>query len=291
MSIVRSTAVGVALGALAVIGIGHAAQAGEPPEAVVFLVDTSASMEGAPLAQAQRALVRSLDVVPDDRAVGLRTFAGGCDDPPATLVEPAVGNRAELRRAVDGLFVAGGTPTGPSLLAAARDLPQGSGTIVLVSDGIAECDPPPCVAAAALMEQGFDIRVNTVGYAFDGEPPSELTCIAEATGGRYFDADDEESLVAALGEASVGGGGPPVGLLIAATFGVGIAVWAAARPTAPWNQRRMVAHRVRVSAAAGRGVAWSPSLDANDEAPTRSVRLEVRPGHWEARMVEGEDRG
>ncbi|GAA1056811.1 hypothetical protein GCM10017608_11730 [Agromyces luteolus] len=293
MSIVRRTAVGVALGALAVIGIGQAAHAGEPSDAVVFLVDTSSSMEGAPLAQAQRALARSLDAVPDDRAVGLRTFAGGCDDPPATLVDPAVGNREELRRAVDGLFASGGTPTGPALLTAARALSGGSGTIVLISDGFAECDPPPCVVAAALMEQGFDIRINTVGYAFDGEPPSELTCVAEATGGRYFDADDEESLVAVLGEASGGGGGgaPPVPLLIVGVVGVGIVVWAAARPTAPWNQRRLVRRRVRVAATAGRGVTWSPSRDADGEAPTRSVRLEVRPGRWEARIVEGDDRG
>jgi hypothetical protein len=293
VSDVRKTMIGIALGVLAVTGIGGTALASEPSDAVVFLVDTSGSMEGDSLRQAQRALLRSLDGVEEDRPVGLRAFAGACDDPPATLVEPATGNRAELESAVDGLVAFGGTPTGPSLLASAQDLPGGSGTIVLISDGFAECDPQPCDVAASLIEQGLEIRVNTVGYEFEGAPPADLVCIAEVTGGRYFDAEDEESLVAALAEATDGGGGggAPIPLLVALAAGAGIAAWAALRTSAPRNQRRLVDHRVRVSLNPGRGAVSASQPDAGGEPATHSVRLEVRPGRWESRIVEGADHG
>lgn len=292
MSIVRKVIGALALGAAAVVMFGDVAAANDPGDTVVFLIDVSGSMEGEPLDQAKSALVRELASLPESRPVGLRAFAGECEDPPVLAIAPGEATPSSLTSMVERLGIGGGTPTGPALLAAAADLPAGSGTIVLLTDGLAECTPPPCDVAADLVARGLDIRINTVGYGFGNTPPDELACIAETTGGRYFDATDEESLASALGEATdagaSGSGGVTAAFLVAAAVGIALVIWALARPSAPWNQRRLVHHRVGVAATQGRGVAWSPSRDAEDGSSSRSIRLEVRPGHW-TRIEEEDD--
>ncbi|WP_353828804.1 vWA domain-containing protein [Agromyces sp. SYSU T0242] len=292
MSVVRRLLIGAALGALGLVGVGQSASANEPSDGIVFLIDVSGSMLGPPLDQAKGALLTQLGSVPEDRAVGLRAYSGTCEDPLFAVVAPATGDRSELESIVTQLQATTGTPTGASLRAAAADLPNGSGTIVLLTDGFAECTPTPCEVATDLIAQGLEIRVNTVGYGFGGDPPDDLRCVSEVTGGQYFDADDEESLIAAFDVAvpdQQPNPVPTVAFLAALAVGAGIVIWAIARPSAPWNQRRLVASRVRIAGNLGRGLTPQPARD--DDAETPAVHLEVRPGRWESRIVEGEDHG
>lgn len=76
------------------------------------------------------------------------------------------------------------------------------GTIVLVSDGIDTCAPPPvCEVAKELHEQGIDLVINTIGFNVDEAARKELSCIADAAGGEYLDADDADSLAAMIKKA------------------------------------------------------------------------------------------
>ena len=83
-------------------------------------------------------------------------------------------------------------PIGNALRAAADALPnEGPRSIVLVSDGEDTCAPPaPCDVAKELKQQGIDLVVHTVGFKVDPTAREQLSCIADATGGTYSDADD-----------------------------------------------------------------------------------------------------
>ena len=94
-------------------------------------------------------------------------------------------------------------PIGDSLIEAADALPSQGGTIVLVSDGIDTCAPPPvCEVAADLADRGVDIVINTVGFNVDAAARAELQCIADAAGGTYADASDADTLAEELKKAT-----------------------------------------------------------------------------------------
>ena len=104
---------------------------------------------------------------------------------------------------IDALQAKGYTPIGDSLKKAAEELGSQQGTIVLVSDGIDTCAPPPvCEVAKELHEQGIDLVINTIGFNVDEEARKELSCIADAAGGEYLDADDADSLAAMIKKAA-----------------------------------------------------------------------------------------
>lgn len=104
---------------------------------------------------------------------------------------------------IDALQAKGYTPIGDSLKKAAEELGGQHGTIVLVSDGIDTCAPPPvCEVAKDLHEQGIDLVINTIGFNVDEEARKELSCIADAAGGEYLDADDADSLAAMIKKAA-----------------------------------------------------------------------------------------
>ncbi|WP_231911047.1 VWA domain-containing protein [Corynebacterium suranareeae] len=130
-------------------------------------------------------------------------YEAGCQDI-SVVRGPTSGQPDQLKDHIDGLQPRGYTPIGDSLKAAAAELPEGeSGTIVLVSDGIATCTPPPvCEVAQELADQGVDLVINTVGFNVDESARAELECIAQAGNGTYADASDADSLVAELKRAA-----------------------------------------------------------------------------------------
>jgi len=60
------------------------------------------------------------------------------------------------------------------------------------------------VAARRLNKQGIDVRVDTVGLSLQGNDKAraQLRCVAAATGGRYYPADDTAALTNRLTTAS-----------------------------------------------------------------------------------------
>jgi hypothetical protein len=96
------------------------------------------------------------------------------------------------------------TPIGESIAKAESDLAKASGpkTIVLLTDGEETCDGDPEKVIRALVDKGFDMRLNIVGFALNDEAlESQFEAWAELGGGRYFTADDAAGLSDALEEA------------------------------------------------------------------------------------------
>jgi Ca-activated chloride channel family protein len=189
-------------------------------------MDASGSMNrvgetGRPLIdEAQDALVRLVEALPEGTAVGLRVYGHrvpntdkvrGCRDTELVVpVGPLV--REVMTAAIGGFEARGFTPIGLSLREAVEDFPEGGRrTVVLVSDGEDTCAPPdPCEVAQEIVSKGIDLRVETVGFLIEAgsRAESQLRCIAEATGGSYRTVAEAGELAGALsrvvGEA-VGG--------------------------------------------------------------------------------------
>lgn len=181
----------------------------------MIILDGSGSMldEDAPgprIDAAKEAIHSLVGRIPDDARIGLQVYgtstggtgaekAAGCKDV-KTLVPVGPIDRAQFLKAVDGVKASGYTPIGTALKKAAEELPvEGPKAIVLVSDGIDTCSPPPpCDVAEELAKDGIDLTVHTVGFRVDKEAREELECIAKVTEGTYTDAKDADQLSQAI---------------------------------------------------------------------------------------------
>ena len=194
---------------LAVLTVPQAAAEDSPSTSVI--IDASGSMlvpdagGQTRMDAAKQATEGLLNDLPKEQRLSLLTYgtqtgsgdeekAAGCQD--VTTLVPMGGNRAEMVSKVKGLNPRGYTPIGKSLLQAEKELPQqGARQIVLVSDGIDTCAPPPvCEVAKQIRERGVDIVINVIGLNVDDQARSELQCVAKEGGGSYADAKDAASL-------------------------------------------------------------------------------------------------
>lgn len=67
--------------------------------------------------------------------------------------------------------------------------------IILVTDGVETCDGDPAAAARKLKQAGVAVTVDVVGFDIARSSDAKaLRAIAEATGGRYSDAQDGDAL-------------------------------------------------------------------------------------------------
>lgn len=179
-----------------------------------LVLDSSGSMKepsetGTKIQSAKKALDTVIDDLPGEAEVGMRVYGatinkgkGACTDS-QQVVEPGTDNRADLHTAIDEYKPLGETPIGYALEQAADDLgSEGKRTIVLVSDGESTCKPDPCQVARKLSKDGIDLRIDVVGLSVDAKTRKQLTCIAEAGNGTYYDADDAESLTRSIDTVS-----------------------------------------------------------------------------------------
>lgn len=196
-----------------------AVSAAEVPDAdrgtMVMVLDASGSMREphgdgrTRFAAAVSSLEQVVSALPGDLEVGLRVYGSRISDGPGScrdsrLVVPVErkDDRA-LGRALDRARPLGNTPIAYSLEQAAADLPDdGPRTIVLVSDGEESCGGDPCEVARDLSGQGLDLHVDVVGFQVDAAARNQLTCVAQAGRGTFYDAPDARSLVAQLSRLS-----------------------------------------------------------------------------------------
>lgn len=190
----------------------QAAPSGAEDPALMLVLDSSGSMaeadaSGAPRIDAARQALRTVvGELPDEARVGLRLFGSRIDpgDPASCtdselLVPIASNNHQALAAGIEKYAPLGQTPIGYALQQAGSDLgDSGQRSILLVSDGLSTCDPDPCEVAAELAAGGVDLQINVVGMNVDDAAREQLTCIADAGFGSYFDASDTDSLIAAL---------------------------------------------------------------------------------------------
>lgn len=198
--------------ALGICGDASAAAAAEQ-DGLEIVFDASGSMaeptsDGTERMQAaQTALGTVIAGLPADNRVGLRVFgatvlgqesAGSCTDS-QLLVPIGTGNRDALTTAVAGMRPYGETPIGHALQAAGADLGgTGQRAILLVSDGIANCEPDPCAVAAELAQDDIGLRIDVVGFDVDAAARQQLQCVADRGRGDYVDVSEVSGLQLAL---------------------------------------------------------------------------------------------
>ena len=195
---------------------GDSGGAGSTDAELAIIMDASSSMlqpdeGGTRLDVAKGAATDLVDSLPDTANVGMLAYgtqvgdapenhAPGCEDI-RTLAPVGAVDKDRLRAEIAGLEARGYTPIGNALRAAADELsPDASErSIVLISDGIDTCaPPPPCEVAAELADEGVGLAVHVVGFRADEATRAELECIAGATGGTYRQADDAAALSESL---------------------------------------------------------------------------------------------
>lgn len=191
-------------------------------KSVYLIFDASNSMWGE-LPDKQRKIAVAKKVLADfdatdfaGRDLALRVYghnrAGDCSD--TELLVPFADSKEnldEVRAAVTGVTPRGKTPITRSLKAALEDFGDRKGDILLISDGIETCDIDPCELMEDWQRDGIDIRVHVVGFGLDEVSRDAMTCVAETSDGRYFDAGTADQFADALERASetVASGMPP----------------------------------------------------------------------------------
>ncbi len=212
------TAVALVLGMAAVLpGPSVAADTEDDYGRMLLVLDSSGSMAEqtgggtTKIKAAKTALTRVVGDLPPDSAVGLRVYGatvfskrqkGACTD--SQLVVPlGTDNRAELTRAIAGFKPYGETPIAHALQEAAKDIgSEGKRAIVLVSDGIATCEPDPCEVAADLSAAGIDLQIDVIGLGVSGGARDQLQCIADRGNGTYYNVDSADEIADTLTRVS-----------------------------------------------------------------------------------------
>lgn len=171
--------------------------------AVVVAVDVSPSMmatdvQPTRLASARQAVARFAELLPDQIELGLVSFAGT-----AVVTVPPTSDHELVRRALEQLQFRSQTAVGEaihaSLDALGAERGAGESAVVVLSDGATTTGRPDDAAAERARISG--VPVSTIAFGTPGGtvvlggetlsvPPdgSALRAIAEATGGRFFEA-------------------------------------------------------------------------------------------------------
>lgn len=187
---------------------------------MLFILDASNSMWGqaggeAKIDTAKRVLGEALRDLGGTVTPGLMVYGhrsrSECTD--VELVAPIGAASAEaIGSYIAGLSPRGKTPIAASLeraITAFAGREEENNSILLISDGIETCGGDPCAATAELVKRGINVRVNVVGFDVDEKARAQLQCIAEAGGGRYFDARDANDFTQAVAEVKEEAKAPP----------------------------------------------------------------------------------
>lgn len=177
---------------------------------LLFILDASGSMAGridgkAKMDVAKGVMTDLIDGLPDSVNVGLEVYGhrskGDCNDI-ETMVEVGAINKQTLIDKINTIQPKGKTPIAKSLQTAGEKLgsSEDQTTIILVSDGEETCEGNACTYVKDLREKGINVKVHVVGFDVGQKEKEQLSCIAEAGGGRYYTANNADQLKQALTE-------------------------------------------------------------------------------------------
>ncbi|MBX9690685.1 MAG: VWA domain-containing protein, partial [Candidatus Obscuribacterales bacterium] len=186
------------------------------PANILFLIDSSQSMkekisvgsEGGKepkMEAAKRVLQEALSRIPAEINLGLRVFGNGfrgdySDCQQSSLLVPiGKSNRRAIIEAARSMAPYGLTPLTYGLMQAEQDLRYcvGPKTLILISDGAETCGGDPCAYIDRLSRIGVKMKVDIVGLGLkrDKQAQDQLNCIAQKSGGKYYDANTSAELV------------------------------------------------------------------------------------------------
>lgn len=97
---------------------------------------------------------------------------------------------------IDSLIPLGQTPIEKTLQLTIDSVPVSSNaSIILITDGIESCGGDPCKLIKALKaKQNIQFKVDVIGFNIQSDTQS-LKCIADESGGQFFDAKNSQELL------------------------------------------------------------------------------------------------
>ena len=117
-----------------------------------------------------------------------------CDD---TRLEVPFGknNTEKIKKKLDEIKPSGTTPIARSLEECAKDFSFGNyrNIIILITDGIEECNGDPCAVSQALQKKGVVLKPFIIGLGLNKDFVKQFECV-----GNYYDAQDEVQFRTAL---------------------------------------------------------------------------------------------
>jgi Ca-activated chloride channel family protein len=210
LKISRIVAPLVAVAVLAAVGLAARPALSADAPTAMLIVDGSGSMWGrlAPANRPKIDVVRdklgALLAEPSSTRVGLISFGhrrrGDCSD-----VEMIAGPDSPRQSVLDPLSKL--SPRGPGpVTAALRMAADAIGTsrpaqIVIVGDNADNCRQDSCAAARAIAKSSPGVVIQVIGIGLSANERPRMACMAEATGGRFYDIADSNGLDAAIDEA------------------------------------------------------------------------------------------
>ncbi len=254
------------------------AQTAETPDTIVVL-DVSNSMwgqiDGTSKIEIAREVIGDLmrDLDPATR-VGLVAYGhrrkSDCRD--IELVLPVAPlDAGNFSAAVNSLTPRGRTPLTEAVREAAEVLNyrDSAGRIILVSDGLESCNANPCALAAELARNGVDFTAHVIGFDVAGiEDQSQLSCLAEQTGGLYLTAESTDELAAAL-DTIIEAEAPPAPVAFSVTLSAPREVFANTGFEATWAAQARTGDAVLMIPEGGNPAAALARMDATTGSPAR----------------------
>ena len=148
-------------------------------------------------------LLGSLD---SNTLVGLRALAQEKKSTKAdacivtALLQPFTSDHTAVLNQVNALQAVGAyTPLAYTLQQAAGDFTVGQNNVlILMTDGQENCGGNPSQAATALKNAGINVKTYVIGLGASAAMRADLSAIAVAGGGTYYDATDAASLAASF---------------------------------------------------------------------------------------------
>lgn len=189
-------------------------------ENIMLVLDASGSMWGQINGKSKVEIAREtvadvLGTWKADNAIGLVAYGhrrkGDCTDI-ETLIEPGPLDKAAFLSTVNGLNAKGMTPLSAAVKHAAGVLKSSEqkATVILVSDGEETCNLDPCAVGTELEKSGVEFTAHVIGFdVSDPKHQAQLRCLAENTGGSYFNARNADELGAAIEGAVSASTEPP----------------------------------------------------------------------------------
>ncbi len=195
------------------LGWNASAQQEQPLTRILFIFDASNSMNGVwerkpKIDLATKLLSSALDSLRgvENLEMALRVYGQekfyqkgqDCDDT-KLLVPFGSSNVVRMKNELYKLQPKGTTPIAATLEKAADDFPkcprgECRNIIILITDGIEECDGDPCAVSLALQKRGIILKPFVIGVGLDVEFREAFECV-----GTYFDASSQEKFKTALG--------------------------------------------------------------------------------------------
>ena len=228
------------------------------PQPAVIIVDGSQSMnekigDNPKIDSVSGIMSKTIATQGEKRALGLVAFghreASSCTDI-ETLAKTGELKAATAEPLLGKIQPTGQAPVAASVEEAAKLGPDGQPlNIVLIAGGSDSCKADPCAMAQTVKQQHKDLRIHVIGLSTQPQDIQPLACMAEATGGKFVAATNEQGFEVALG----------------AVFSA-IDAPVAAQPPAPVAAAPAAAMPPRTSAAPAK----SPASSAGKATPSKS---------------------